>query len=332
MYHIEPRKNITTGKIKYRVKVLVNGNSTSKTFPNKTLAKAWGQMQELQMLENTHFPQHHKTLNDMVEKLLSTPSQMSIKHQKDTQRNLRVWQEHLGRYKLSEITSEHIDDVKHEFAKEHEGATVNRLLTSLSTLFNKAIKVWKWTKYNPVTAVQRMKENKRRRFLKEDERLRLLDACKQSNTPELYPLVMLALSTAGRRSELLGLTWDAIDFDRDQVIFFDTKNGSSRNLPLDESVKYFFNYRKSQGAEKPFTTFPRKAFENALKRANIQDFKFHDFRHTVASYMAMNGATDRQIMAVGGWESVEMVGRYAHLRENYAKEAIKGVASMLTKS
>ena len=334
MISIETRTT-KKGIKRYKAIVGARGQRVTQTFPNKIMAKDWAKQKEAELINSVEFPERNKTLGDLVERFINDDtimSQMSDNHQKDTKSYLNFWNDQIGHKKLEHIHSGVIDQIKVEYARGRSGASVNRCLATLSGLFKRAVKVWKWAKVNPVQDVQKMKENERKRFLSESEKDKLLDACKASKCSDLYPLVILALSTGGRRSELTGLKWDHINTDRMEVIFYDTKNGSSRNLPLDEAVLHYLRYRKLQGAKKPFPTFPRKAWDNALERAGIKDFRFHDIRHTVASYMAMNGASDREIMAVGGWESPQMVGRYAHMRENFAKDAIKDVASILTKT
>jgi integrase len=115
----------------------------------------------------------------------------------------------------------------------------------------------------------------------------------------MYLLVLLAITTGMRKSELLNLRWEAINFDKGLAILYTTKNGETRinpipNVALNELKKFrqigngliFFS---ANNTEKPFDF--RKQWYSSLKRADITGFRFHDLRHTAASYLVMAGAT-----------------------------------------
>lgn len=168
------------------------------------------------------------------------------------------------------------------------------------------------------------------RYLDEDERKRLLDACKASDNDKLYPIVVFALSTGARKGEILGLTLEDIDLDRGAAILRDTKNGETRPAPIvnhlmdllkdhivdiqtfydglgsNPSARWLFPRRDGQA---PIDI--RNAWENARDSAGIKDFRFHDLRHTTASYLAMNGANPLEIAEVLGHKTFQMVKRYS---------------------
>src|SRR5262249_9707170 len=139
------------------------------------------------------------------------------------------------------------------------------------------------------------------RFLSDEERQRLLESCKVSSNPYLYIIVVLALSTGARRGELLNLCWTDMDLKRGVLTFRETKNGETRIVPVTGyALDVLTQHTKIQ---RPNTdlVFPnskgkkplaiRNAFENAMERADIKNFRFHDLRHTFASYLAMQGAS-----------------------------------------
>jgi integrase len=204
-------------------------------------------------------------------------------------------------------------------------ATINRYHAALMALFTWAIKRrhaprgWE----NPARTIERRPGgNGIVRFLSDAERTRLLEACRNSSWPRLYCLVLLAITTGARRSELLALTWGHIDFERAIAHVHESKNDHPRALPLLPVVLAELARFKSDRLEarvfpsRSRITAPR-AFESswltALKSACIKRFRFHDLRHTCASYLAQNGASLLEIADVLGQRQLVMVKRYAHL-------------------
>jgi hypothetical protein len=174
---------------------------------------------------------------------------------------------------------------------------------------------------HPCRTIERRPENNENlRFLSDDERRRLLDACRLSRWPRLYMLVLLALTTGARKGELLALSWEDIDFERGLAHCGRTKNGDAKALPLVPAVVDLL--RGFEGGKRvlvfPSTRSPNApyAFEGcwraALKEAKLRSFRFHDLRHTCASMLAQNGATLLEIGDVLGHRQLQMTKRYSH--------------------
>lgn len=167
------------------------------------------------------------------------------------------------------------------------------------------------------------------RFLDDDERARLLAAARASSWPRLYVLVLLALTTGARRGELMSLTWADVDLERALARVHLTKNGEPRVLPLLPAVidqldvfrtidsRRFEGFRKrlvfhsDRRPEQAFTFQP--VWDKAIEDANLTNFRFHDLRHSCASYLAQNGASLLEIADVLGHRTLKMVQRYSHL-------------------
>ncbi len=204
--------------------------------------------------------------------------------------------------------------------------TVLRYLAALSHAFTLAVKEWGWLDDSPMRRVTKPKEPRGRgRFLSDEERERLLDACRTSDNPYIYPVVVLALSTGARKMEILTLHWRDVDFQRQVVTLHTTKNGERRVLPLTgHAWELVQQHAKVRRIDSPFV-FPsrkgkkafdiRRAWESARQQANISDFRFHDVRHSAASYLAMDGASLAEIAEILGHKTLAMVKRYAHLSE-----------------
>jgi integrase len=235
-------------------------------------------------------------------------------------------------------------------AKQYKrsGATCNRYLAALSHLFSMAIREWRLLDRNPVHNIKKKKETRGRiRFLSDVERDTLLAACANSGWPALHTLVLLAISTGARRGELIALRWSDIDLKvqraegdpaMGRATVRDSKNGEPRVLPLVGKALEAVRALKLQGSAKSEWVFPQPsgiegAYENfdahwyaALVAAGIKDFKFHDLRHTCASYLASQGASLLEIADTLGHRGLQMVRRYSHLAQSHKVSVIERMA------
>lgn len=213
-------------------------------------------------------------------------------------------------------------------------------------LLLKHAKQWGWTAANPIDGVNKITKirNERIRFLSDDERTQLLAACKASDNEHLYPIVLVALSTGARKNEVLSLTFADLDLTRGIAVLRNTKNGETRTVPVVKSLQALLKthmekvevfYDKLDYTPPARWVFPRRdgmapidirtAWENARDAAGLVDFRFHDIRHSTASYLAMNGASLVEIAEVLGHRTLQMVRRYAHLSESHVKELVQAV-------
>jgi integrase len=219
-------------------------------------------------------------------------------------------------------------------------ATVVRYLAVLSHAFSVAVKEWEWLSESPMPKVAKPKvRNDRARFLNEDECKRLLAAAKGSANSYMHTILLTALSTGMRYTEIMTLRWRDVLVDASAstalIVLNDTKNGERRGVPLvGGALRGILKLRETQEKTKgskfssddllfPSADHPtkpveiRKAWETTLGRAKITDFRFHDLRHTAASYLAMDGATAPEIAEVLGHKDLKMVKRYAHLGKEH---------------
>jgi integrase len=355
MAWIEERKS-KDGSVKYKAVVRINGYPTqTATFSRKHDAKQWVQQTESEMRTgryNDVAPSvRRKTFSDMVERYLSAV--VPTRHARGKagqviERHLGWWNKRLGQYALHQITPAKIAELRDELlvspAVDRYGAplkadrgpgkrfksssTVVRYLASLSVLYSTAVKEWGWVQENPVTRVRRPTEPRGRvRFLSTDERAALLKACRASQNPFLYPIVVLALSTGARQMEILSLRWRQVDLDRQVIRLEDTKNRERRSIPLVGFAHSVLSELHLNRKGPTDLVFPRPdgrkpthieaAWKKAVVQAGITDFRFHDLRHTAASYLAMSGATTAEIAEVLGHKTLQMVKRYAHLSEQH---------------
>lgn len=211
-------------------------------------------------------------------------------------------------------------------------ATVNRELACLNTLFNKAIE-WGKAWVNPCVKVRRFKEdNKRTRFLNEEEMKRFNDAASQ----ELRQILTLLIHTGMRKGELQNLKWADLDFNRSQIALIYTKNGKVRHIPMNVAVKGVLLQRRIAKRSQVWV-FPgrddkpydfRKAFETARRKVGLEDVRVHDLRHTFASHLCMNGAELKTVKELLGHSSLAMTERYSHLTDQHMASAVARLESL----
>jgi integrase len=229
---------------------------------------------------------------------------------------------------LDEITPENVEryQVKRKEAKGRtpKDATVNREIATLKVLFNKAI-LWGRVAANPVK-VKLFKERPRLRYLSSEEALRLIEAAREP----LKSIITVAVHTGMRKSEILGLKWEQINLETGFIYLGETKNDEPREVPLNETLTGLLKRHTPSRFGKGYVfTWPagrpvrdiRGSFEAACRKAGIENFRFHDLRHTWASHMIMSGEPMLTVMTLGGWKSTAMLQRYAHLAPDHLKRA-----------
>jgi integrase len=336
------RRLTNDGTIAFRVKVRRKGTPTqTATFTRLTDARKWAQVTEGSVLAGRHFTTaeaKRRTVTDLVERyvqdILPHKSPSSIYMQT---LQLKWWASQLGQRVLTDITPALIAEYREKLArgegKPRGPATQVRYLAALSHAFAVAVREWQWCDDNPVRKARKPKEPRGRvRFLSDDERRRLLAACQTSRNDYLYLLVVLGLATGARKHELQSLRWSDVNLTRGTLTFQQTKNGERRTVPLTGQALALMQEHARVRRIDTTLVFPnatgkkplsiRGAFVNAVTRAGIVDFTFHDLRHSCASYLAMNGASLLEIADILGHKSLEMVRRYAHLSQAHTTTVV----------
>jgi len=242
-----------------------------------------------------------------------------------------------GRY-LSDITTWAIERWKRGRAREVAPATVNRELTILKHMLKMAVK-WELSSTNPAASVAPFPvQEGRLRYLAEDE----IPACKdQITSPWLYPLVVLALNTGARQGELLDLCYEDIDSERGLIYFGRTKNRRLKTVPMNhavrEAVDWLIRHRYGDylfmwpWGDRVGRTTVYDAFKKACSDAEIEKFRFHDLRHTAASYLVMNGVDLATVKELLGHREIEMTLRYSHLAPAHKAKAVEKLGEALEK-
>lgn len=323
----------------------------TETFTTRRKAERWAKTVEAKMIEGKHYRSveaRRCTLGDAIERYVV--EELPQKRDSETRRSrLQWWKDQLGNLKLAELTPAIIVECRNKLriAKYRRGegkperqfrpATVNRFLASLSHVLTIARREWHWMSHNPMDGVSKLSEGAGRdRTLTGQERCKLLQETAKDAT--LHTFVVIALSTACRAGELQKLTWSDVDLKRGRLLFRETKNSQPRAAWLHGEalrlLKGHAKVRRLRGGPvfplsrraKPYPYF--KPFKAAAKSAGIGDLRFHDLRHTAATLLAQDGATEQQLRAIGGWKST-VVNRYVHLAAEDAKGALEKLAGRI---
>lgn len=357
------KRETKDGKTQYRVKIRLKGyppqTSTHETMRD---AKRWAQDVESSIREGRHFKTTEAkkhTLDELIDRYIRDVLPQKQKSQKKQTAQLLWWKEQIGSYVLADVTPALIGEKKDALIRgntyrgtQRSPATVVRYLSALSHAFTIAVKEWGWLEDSPMRKVSKPKESRGRvRFLDENERDRLLQACKESTNFSLYPVVLIAISTGMRYGEIINLTWGDVDIQRKRIILQETKNGERRAVPIagialevlirmEKKRRIDINllFPKIASTEMPPSTFQkfdlervqkvqkptalRSAWVSAIKKADLKDFRFHDLRHCAASYLAMSGASLAEIAEILGHKTLSMVKRYAHLSDSHKHSVV----------
>ncbi|TFY99235.1 site-specific integrase [Ramlibacter henchirensis] len=272
---------------------------------------------------------------------------------------LAAWSSLIGDFTLEQVDSDLMHAGRAELAKQpsltfygldHTGrrifkakrggklktpATVNRYMVAVAAVFTWAIderlapRGW----VHPCRGIRRLEEpDGRVRFLSEAERDRLFAECRRSKYPRLYALALTAMLTGARKGELLSLRWRDIDLDRGVALLGKTKNGDRRALVLLPQVVDVLRPFSGDGERYVFGSVRSRCqlpvvidspWRDAVARAQIQNFRFHDLRHCCASYLAQAGTPLNVIAEVLGHRKLDMSRRYAHLTTQSKAHAMR---------
>lgn len=381
---IRERKS-ASGVKSYHVQVRIRGfPPQTQTFKSKTLAKEWAALTETDLKAGRLLPRviaERHTVSDLLTRYRKEVLPLKkAKFIRDQTVHLDWWEAKLGRYSLAQLNSNVIGQARIALSTEPIGkksvkvqikdakgntitktvqedrvrapATVVRYMGALSHALNTAVNEWGWIDKSPMIGVRKPKvDNERRRFLSDEEIQRVLTVAKGSENRFLYTVVLLALSTGMRLTEIMSLRWRNVlvedGADMGLLVMEKTKNGDARTSPLAEdafkAVMVLRDKARKDNADRvpanqllfPSDTVEnkpveiRKAWETCRKRAELDDFRFHDLRHTAGSLLAMSGASTREIAEVLGHKTMAMAKRYSHLTQKHLGSVVANMNQRL---
>ena len=231
---------------------------------------------------------------------------------------LRYLNEHIESKMLDEITKKVVDEIRlHKKSTGVKNSTVNRTMTVLRAVLNAAHE-WEWLESVPKVKMF-SDDSARVRFLTVEEATRLLSQLKG----ELLVMAKFTLATGLRASNVIGLCWSNVDLQnrRAWIDAHNSKSGKAITVPLNDEAMRVLRDQVGKHQSKVFDYSQRQLsteeFTKAVKRAGIEDFRWHDLRHTWASWHIQNGTPLNVLKELGGWADLSMVLRYAHLSSEH---------------
>jgi integrase len=245
-------------------------------------------------------------------------------HQKDVGKLLWLDQ-HFGGLYLDQIDRDAIDKIAEIKKQEASRSTANRYMALIRAILRAARDEWDWIDKVPKVRMYPEPQN-RVRYLTRKEADRLL-----AELPEhLEVMAAFTLCTGLRQRNVSYLRWDQVDLDRGVAWIHADQIKTKRALavPLNETARKILVSQRGKHDEwcfvykgKPVDRCSTKAWNNAKQRAEIENFRWHDLRHTWASWHVQSGTSLYELQELGGWSSFEMVQRYAHLGAEHLQEA-----------
>lgn len=297
----------------------------------KLLAKRKTEVLEGKLPERIIIKNH--TFNELAEKYSHWASIQRC-YDKDKKYTIQELKERFNNIPLRRFTTQLVEQFQVDLIKKGlKPATVNRKLACLKHMFTKAVE-WSMVEEEVLKRIRKvklLKENNRRlRYLTEEEIQRLLNACDK----HLYPIVFTALNTGMRKDEILSLKWNNIDLKNGYIHIEKTKNAERRDIPMNSELlnlfRRLFTERKLSSDYvfvNPDTNTRymdiKRSFNHACKKAKIEDFHFHDLRHTFASHLVMKGVDLTTVKELLGHKSLTMTLRYSHLAPEHKTKAVQ---------
>ena len=313
--------------------------ATDKKVAEKIYHKVMTQVAEGKWLEK--LPEEDKMFKEMMDKYLTeysiykTPS--GHLRDKGIAKRLNAY---FGNPLLKDVTPSTITDYK-SFRKKEKAcpATIERELGLLKRAFNLAVREWEWCRDNPVSRVSRERFNNQvERWLSPEEESRLLAVC-----PEwLKDIIIFAMNTGMRQGEILGIEWSHVDLFRKTATVMRSKNGERRTIPLNQSAlevlkskakvrhimsSYVFTSKIGTRIDQANLL---KAFYKTLEKAKIENFRFHDLRHTFATRLVQAGIDLYKVAKLLGHKDIRMTQRYSHHYPESLRDGVEVLDKFIT--
>jgi site-specific recombinase XerD len=307
-----------------------NGRRHREKVGRRHVAIAAYQKRKMEILEGKFFPVARRQIRfDEIatDTLEYSKRQHSAAHRRNVASRIKDLLKQFGGRPAEKITPLDVERFLLRLSAEGlKASTVNRYHALLSLIYTLALRNEKVISH-PVRQVRQLRENNgRTRFLKEPEEVALRDAIRK-DCPERLPELDLALNTGMRLGEQYGLTWPDVEIERRMLTLRKTKNGDARYLPLnDMAVAALKDLQECSSALGRKTVClsrsPRAWFNACIKGAKLEDFHWHDLRHTFASRLVMAGVELRTIQELLGHKTIAMTVRYTHLSEAHKLQAV----------
>jgi len=305
----------------------------NKKLAERVYAKVLFDVQEGRWFENKA---KRKTLKEMIARYEKEYTESKTYYQK--KRDKSVFKHlfgFLGEHCTLEDVGNKIGGYEMFRKSKVRPSTILKELALLRRIFNVARKQWKWKIPNPISDIELPKVNNARvRYLTDAEHVRLMTTLDHVEERWLKPFVIIALETGLRLSNICDLTWDEVNMSIRMIVISaeKMKNKDYIGIPISEDA--YNTFRDLQrirsisssvfhdNGEKLYPVKVQRAFRKVLKKAGIDDFRFHDLRHTFASSLVQSGVDMYAVQKLLGHRDSRMTQRYSHLSVEYLREAI----------
>lgn len=294
----------------------------TKTFETRALAEQWARTIEVEIDKGVFVSRaeaESTTLKELLERYLAEVTPLKKGAASETNRARALIRLPLARRYVAGIRGVDIARYRDERLRKVTPSTVKRDLVLLGHVFEVARKEWGIHVHNPVRDIRLPADNRPRdRRLQAGEEARLLEACREARNPWLLPIVQLALETAMRQGELIRLHWEHIDLNRRTAHLPDTKNGEARTVPLSTTAVRVLR-TLPRGLHGPVflgltTEAVKRAYIRAVRRASIENLRFHDLRHEATTRLFEKGLNIMEVASITGHKDLRMLRRYTHLK------------------
>lgn len=311
-------------EIAYDVKKKINVNRLLKEIERENIVSSCPTLKEFSEIYISHAKSYKKSWDRDVR---------SIYHLNRLLEGLKLTD--INKAKVYEYQDNRLKEVSRKNGKPLKPGTINKETDCLRSIFSLAIEKTIFPFRNPLSNYNRLLENNfRKRILSKDEEYKLMSVSK----PHMQNIIKCGLLTGMRAGEIVTLKWDNIDLNSGFILLEgkNTKNGKPRDIVINQSMRRIFEEIKISNTcekiiflnsrQKPYATpdAMKNAFKNALRRAKIENFTFHDLRRTCATRMYENGKDIGIISAILGHSSIEMTKRYLAI-DKLKREALESL-------
>lgn len=304
----------------YWIDVTINGvriRESLKTCDKKQAIKAHDIRRGELWRERVLKEKPNKTLGDAFDRWLL---EKSHKRSIETDRlRIEILRPKIGSVRLANVTKELVE----RHATGNAPATRNRYRALIRAILRAAERDWEWIDKAPIIKAEQ-ENNERKTYITREQADRLI-----AELPEHYrPAVRFALLTGLRKANVLGLRWSAVNLEAGTVVVAAEEAKGKRKIivPLNASAKALLEAMPHrEGKVFAVTSITEAAWKRACARAGIEDFRFHDLRHTWASWHAMAGTPAQVLQELGGWQSYSMVERYVTFAPSHLAAAAEAV-------
>lgn len=334
------------GEVRFQAKIRLTGIPiASKVFRSRDQADAWIRATTPELFARSQVTAREQAQAKMLKKFRERPRIVAdLLHRRLTDETGKrkgaeaeanhirsILKYPLARMHLSNLTRHDINEWRDQRQQDVASSTVNRELNILNAVFKEAVYEWDVVLCKSVlVSVKRPKNppgRERRLEAGEEDALRAAESA--TRNPFILPILDLALETAMRRSEILDLNWERVNFRNRSIQLIETKNGKPRGVPLSKRAMGALESLRRVvaqviGSPNEVTSGPvfpgltinafKLAFDRMVKRAGLKNFRFHDLRHEATSRLFEKGLSEMQVAKITGHSDIRMLARYTHLR------------------